>query len=177
MIKNHNFNTGFTLLETLAALTVLVFGILGPLNLASYSLRSAGTSENSLVAFHLAQEAMEYIRNKRDTNALKGESNWLDGMAQSGGNGNPCGQSNGCYVDIPNNDIVKCSGSGCPSLRYNATTGLYSYNASDPVSIFTRTVRLARVSDYEENVNITVSWQDRFGTKSFIVEENFFDWP
>jgi len=67
---------GFTLLETLAAVSVLTFAIVGPLTLAYYSIRSSSVSQNQLTAFYLAQEAIEYIKNLRDNNALTGKANW-----------------------------------------------------------------------------------------------------
>jgi len=46
---------GFTLLETFVALSILTFVVIGPLTLASYSIRSASLSQNQLTAFYLAQ--------------------------------------------------------------------------------------------------------------------------
>ena len=175
-------NKGFTLLETLASLTVLIFGILGPLSLAFYSIRSASVSENYLTAFYLAQEAMEYVKNRRDSNVLKEETNWLRYMAPSGSGDGLCRDNRGCDVDValPDSDpdsIRQCHPvNGCEKLRYDSASGLYGYNPGDPETAFIRKLKLTIISDYEEKIEITVSWQDKFGAKSFTFEENLFGW-
>ncbi len=167
-IKNFKFkNSGFTLLETLAALSVLTLAITGPLALASYAIRSASVSQNQLMTFYLAQEAMEYIKNKRDNNALAGAS-WLNGMTN-------CRSANDCTIDVPNNNVQTCP-SGCPKLKYDGTTGFYNYQTGSD-TIFTRQIKFSQISNYEEKVAVTVSWQEIFGPKFFTLEENIFDWP
>jgi Tfp pilus assembly protein PilV len=167
-MKIKNKNSGFTLLETLAALSVLIFAILGPLTLAYFSIRSASLSENQFTAFYLAQEALEFVKNQRDTNALGNASNWLNGMTN-------CQSANGCFVDVQYNSIQTCP-SQCSKLKYNSTSGFYNYqNGND--TIFTRQVKLTQISSYEEKVTINLSWQERFGAQSFTLEENIFNWP
>jgi len=174
-----NLKRGFTLLETLVALSVLTSAILGPLSLAAYSIRSAGSSQNQFTAFYLAQEAMEYVRNRRDSNALQNKSNWLDGLVPFAGA--ICENENGCYIDPTLSDsnpssITSCQTSGCPKLRYNAAAGIYSYNSADPETIFTSKVKLTWVSAYEEKIEVTISWQDRGVFRSFTFEEDILDW-
>jgi type II secretory pathway pseudopilin PulG len=170
---------GFTLLETLAAISVLTFAVIGPLTLAYYSIRSSSVSQNQLTAFYLAQEAIEYIKNLRDNNALQRKGNWLDGLAPSGGGNGLCRNDKGCTVDIPYNIINQCPGSGdCLKMRYSSDTGFYHQNTSFGIeSPFTRKIKLDFVNSYEEKVSVTISWQEKFGFKSFKLEENIFNWP
>ncbi len=172
-------NSGFTLLETLASISVLAFVITGPLTLASYVIRSASISQNQFTAFYLAQEAIEYIKNLRDNNALTGKTNWLDGLAPSGSGNGLCRNDKGCTVDIPYNNIDQCPGSGdCPKMRYSSDTGFYHQNTSfGTESSFTRKIKLEYVRAYEEKITITLSWQEKFGSKSFTLEENILNWP
>ena len=121
---------------------------------------------------------MEYVRNRRDSNALQGQS-WLYGLVPFVGA--VCESQYGCYIDptLPDSDpssIVSCSSSGCPKLRYNAAAGIYSYASGYPETIFTRKVKLNWVSAYEEKVEVTISWQDRGISKSFTFEEDILDW-
>ena len=157
------------MLETLVSISILTLAIIGPLALASYSIRSARVSQNQLTTFYLAQEAMEYIKNTRDNNVLD-DKDWLKGTKD-------CEKKDyGCTIDVPNNDIKKCDSSGCQKLKYDSTTGFYNNkNGSD--TIFTRRIELDEVSKYEEKVTVTVSWQEIFGSKYFVLEENIFDWP
>ncbi len=170
-IKN---NFGFTLLETLVALSVLTFAALGPLSLATYTIRAASVSQNQFTAFFLAQEAMEYIRNRRDSNILSG-ANWLDGMAPAGAGNGLCRGVNGCIADVPNNNIQTCNPPGCSNIKYNSVSGLYNYSSGSS-TIFMRKFKLTYISNYEEKIEVTISWQDKFGLKSFTIEENIFNW-
>jgi prepilin-type N-terminal cleavage/methylation domain-containing protein len=174
--KDKKINEGFTLLETLTALSVLSLAVIGPLTLASYAIHLAGFSQNQIGAFYLAQEAMEYIKNRRDNNALTGESNWLKDMAPSGSGSGLCRNPKGCIVDVPNNNVQSCSPSECPKIKYDAVTGFYNY-VSGTETTFIREVKLDYVSNYEEKISIIVSWQESFGQRSLTLEENIFDWP
>ena len=160
-------NSGFTLIETLVSISVLTLAVIGPLTLASYAIRSASVSQNQLTTFYLAQEAMEYIKNKRDNNALA-DASWLSGMTN-------CRSANGCTIDVPNNSVQTCS-SGCPKLKYDGATGFYNHQTGSD-TIFTRQIKFSQISNYEEKVAVTVSWQEIFGAKFFVLEENIFDWP
>ncbi len=169
-------NSGFTLLETLASISVLSLAITGPLALASFTIRSAGLSQNQFTAFYLAQEAMEYVKNLRDNNAFLEKANWLDKLAPSGPGNGLCRNPKGCYIDITDGGIQPCSPSSCPKMKYDSATGLYNYS-SGPETSFIREVRLDYVSDYEEKISITVFWQERLILRSFVLEENIFNWP
>ena len=68
MINMINKNKGFTLIETIVAITILMISIVGPLALASKGIVYAEYVRDEITAFNLAQEAMESIRNIRDEN-------------------------------------------------------------------------------------------------------------
>jgi prepilin-type N-terminal cleavage/methylation domain-containing protein len=61
---------GFTILETLVAIAILLISIAGPLTIAEKSLVTAANSENQMIASYLAEDLMEYIENVRDNNLL-----------------------------------------------------------------------------------------------------------
>lgn len=56
---------GFSLVESLVAITVLIVGVLGPLNIAARGIGDGLFARNQIVANYLAQEAIEIIVNKR----------------------------------------------------------------------------------------------------------------
>jgi type II secretory pathway pseudopilin PulG len=64
-------NQGQTLIETLAAIFVLVMGIASSVGLSVYTLNSSGNIASQVVGIGLAREALESFRNMRDTNWLK----------------------------------------------------------------------------------------------------------
>ncbi len=67
---SHVSASGFTLVETLVAVAVLIAGIIGPFELITRSLYSAPFSKNNLIAHNLAQEGIELARVIRDNNML-----------------------------------------------------------------------------------------------------------
>ena len=159
-------SAGFTLIETLVSIFVLTLAFTGPLSLASYTIRSSSVSQNQFSAFFLAQEAIEYIKNRRDNNTLVGAADWLEGLG-------PCRGVNGCVVDITNNNITNCPGPGCPKLKYDSANGLYNQTTGTD-TVFTREVKISDIETYEAKITATVSWQERSYSKSFVFEEHIF---
>lgn len=166
---------GFTLVETLVAVLLLVTAVAGPLTIASRSLVAATVAKDQVVAFYLAQDAIEYIRFARDTNKLQ-KGDWLTGAgALDGINLNNCLDINGCYVDTTTaNDPAVCPASGCPVLKYASTQ--FSYTSGSD-SIYRRTIQLGSVASNELEITVTVSWSSTAGTtRSITVYENIFNW-
>src|SRR3989344_7463657 len=88
-------NRGFTIVESLVAITILVLVVTGVTSAVQTSLSSYIFSKNQIIAFYLAQEGFEQIRNMRDENGIKDRSsptNWLSGL-------NLCFDVNGCYFN------------------------------------------------------------------------------
>lgn len=171
---------GFTLIETLIAISVLLVALGGPLSIAQQGLSAAFVARDQVVAFYLAQEAVEYVRKVRDSNgiaALRGTpTDWLSGLDACTGGGV-------CTVDMPNGSVTACDGV-CPPLAYNTNTYMYNY---DPVgsnnieSIFTREVRIRdaenpECTDCEAVVEVTVSWRTRMISKTMMVTDHVFNW-
>lgn len=106
-------NTGFSLLETVVAISILMITIVGPLSLASKGIVFADYVQNEITGFYLAQEAMEAIRNIRDSN-IKNDGDWLHNIQDE------CLSADGsssvpCRIDIwnfdkPNNGLEKIGG-------------------------------------------------------------------
>jgi prepilin-type N-terminal cleavage/methylation domain-containing protein len=173
MIKG-NSQAGFTLIETLVAIGILVVAVVAPLTLATQSLTASLVARDEITAFHLAQEALEWIRNRRD-------SNWLTPQSWEEGGVDRCGPSAGpgivgCIVDTKQNSISECTGS-CPPLQYDSVTGFYGYGSGyDRTSRFTRTIVTQRVNQDEFLVEVTMSWQTARGTRTFVLRENILNW-
>ncbi len=175
---NHQLPKGFTLIETLAAITLLSVAIVAPMSLASRSLSASYYSRDQVTAYYLAQEAIESIRNIRDGNVLQ--------IVQSS---NPA--SINLFQDIPldvnftvdarkTNSITainqNCS-PACPALQTDGT--LYGYNAGWTDTHFTRTVRVTQISGSpnELRVTVTVAWKTgAFQERSFSIAENMYRW-
>ena len=162
---------GFTLIETMVAISVLVVAITAPLTLASQSLFAAVYAKDQTTAFYLAQEALEIVRNKRDSNMLSfmsGEStNWLDGIPID----------SGFYVDIPNDTMVVCTESCLQSkLRHDGV--FYNHSTGDN-SRFSRNVSVTinpNLTD-EAIVVVTVEWQTgSFNKRTISLHGQLYNW-
>ena len=77
--KNFRTCRGFTLLEALVAISILMVAVVSPITIAQKGLSSASYSKNQMIASYLAQDAIEYIKNKRDENVING-NDWLAGF-------------------------------------------------------------------------------------------------
>jgi len=171
---------GFTIVEALIAVTVLLLGVTGALTAASQGIMSSTYSKEDVIAFNLAQEAIEMIRSMRDQNGING-TNWLTGIANSG---DPCELGSSCTVDVNDSSGIflhRCDGS-CPVVKQDSSTGAYGYNPAWTNSPYTRTVNVSRgVGDglnpsQEVSVKVTVSWSHGLVSRSFTAQENLFNW-
>jgi len=99
MIRAKN-KKGFSLIEIVIAITTLVVVVVAATTLIVSSIRTTTTNVDNIVAYNLAQEGLEAVRNMRD-------SNWLSNQDwRKGGNifwGEDFDKSEGVYtVDYKN---------------------------------------------------------------------------
>lgn len=183
--KTHNIKHGFSLVETLVAVSIVVFSVLGPVTLTVFSLKSSSFSKNNLIAGNLAQEGIELVRAKSKSNMLACApscvpNDWLNDF-------NSCFLANGCSIDASDLETGNCASANQCFLRFEignpgyADDGIYNHGGGsqtqNPTSIFRRVVKLTEInSGIEVKVNVEVSWTERFGTQKVIVEENMFNW-
>jgi prepilin-type N-terminal cleavage/methylation domain-containing protein len=66
MNKFINKNQGFTIIETLVAVAILMISIAGPLTIAQKALSASLYAKDQVIASYLAQQEMEYIKNLKD---------------------------------------------------------------------------------------------------------------
>lgn len=170
---------GFTLIETLIAVLLLSIAVAGPLTIAQKGLSSSVIAKDQVGAFFLAQDAVEYVRFKRDTNKLGGAS-WLTGLAVC----SSAGGTNTCYIDSVQDTVAPCSGS-CPVLNYDSSNRFFTYagvggTVTQTQQRYVRTIALVTPvgsNAAEAALAVTVSWQSAGGiTRSVVVKENLFDW-
>jgi prepilin-type N-terminal cleavage/methylation domain-containing protein len=174
---------GFTLVETMVAISLLTIAVIGTLTAVQNGLQDTTIAKDQTVAFHLAQEGMEFIKNKRDENVLKNlggsPTNWLHGLSEAG---DPCFFGKTCridsYVGADNpGGIVDCGGSlgSCPVLREDSNSGLFGYNGGWPATYFKREIQFQSISADEVMVTMTISWTNRGNARSFQVAESLFN--
>jgi prepilin-type N-terminal cleavage/methylation domain-containing protein len=166
MIKFFNQkNKGFTLIETLVAITILVSAVAAPLTLAFRSLVAAQFTKNQIIASYLAQDAIEYVRNIRDENVLRDRA-WLSGLGSCG---------NGCRVDSPNDTVNGCSGPSC-LIKKDPSSGLYGHRSQWEDTLFFREVTVTSIDTDEAKISVTINWQQGVIPRTYTLKETIFNW-
>lgn len=171
-----NKSAGFTIIESLVAIGILVVAISGVMGAIQSSISSYTFSKDQFISFYLAQEAFEQIRNIRDENRLK-EANWMMGIAQDVDD--PCAFTHACTVEpVISAAPSRCTGGpgNCPYLRQDPVTGLYGYNPSWPATIFRREIQLTPVNENEIAVTVTVNWSKGPVNRQFKARANLLNW-
>ncbi len=159
-MKKSEYKNGFTLIETIVAVSIIIIGLVSALTLITNSLFYVSNINDRLVAANLTAEGLEVARNIRD-------NNWLQNLAWN--NGLADGDYQAAY-----NSISLSSYSG-NALLLDSGTGLYNYNSGDATN-YIRKISLANLSSYEIRVVSTVTWQRRGITYSNSAESHLFNW-
>lgn len=192
---------GFSLVESLLAITILMISVSAPMTMAWHGLLAAKLAEDKIIANYLAQDALEYIRNKRDYNKLSHTPNILDD--------NIFGE---CKITDPNgtNDVPfdDLGNKGCsistlatvdgrsPSgifsfvshdnsrIKYHSGTGIYDHTIGGVASKFSRQVRIGYIAEPDSNnifseaiVEVTVRWNNEAGiTQKYKIRDHLLNW-
>jgi prepilin-type N-terminal cleavage/methylation domain-containing protein len=187
-IKRNTKNAGFTLVETLVAIAILMIAIAGPLTVAEKGLSAAIYARDKLIGSYLAQDGMEAIKNIVDTNEIYIGStansdvsdHWITyggvdlANVSAGCNYNPITKiGNICTIDTvsnPNSFIINhCLSASDPSScsPLNLSPSGYVQGGTSPTTPFTRYfyVQPFTVSgggnggaDNAANIVMTVTW-------------------
>jgi prepilin-type N-terminal cleavage/methylation domain-containing protein len=167
-------NRGFTIVESLVSISILVLAVTGATSAIQTGISSYIFSKDQIIAFYLAQEGFEQVRNIRDENGLKNLP-WLRGISEIPND--PCFFGRACRVDAINNSLTRCSSPGnCPVLRQNASTGFFGYNSSWPTTIFRREIILTQINTNEVSILVTVNWSKGVVSRQFRARENILNW-
>lgn len=184
-----NTKKGFTLLETIVAVSILISAVIGPFTLASQTIRSQSIAKNNLIAANLAQEGLELFRNYRANNILKmledadisgnppDYSHWLDGTAACRG-GSGCGIDPLDYIQAPPTypDLPGCGVLDSCTLYIDAN-GVYSHRPAGTKTEFKRTITLTDTANpWEIKVIAVVTWNDATSGGQFEVSTNLLNW-
>lgn len=201
--KTKDKKGGFTLVETLVALAVILAATVGPVSLITSGIADFSFSKNKLIAANLAQEGIELVRSIRETNVicdvLNGAPIWPwnenpEPPNPPGGNiftsltagvsadlvtTTSCGGVSGVSIIVP---ILSSSCS--EKLRFDPSTGIYG-NSGPNASIFTRCVSIRvppsspdggiPASDQMDIVS-TVTWNEKGIERSMILQERLYNW-
>lgn len=176
MSINTNKNSGFSLVEVLVAVTILLLVIAGPFSIISRSINSTNYATEQVNAWFLAQEGLELMQKGRDNFVLLNFSN-------PAGNPNPmtsfltayntCLANTGCGATIGNGSSAPINLVSCGVLdncrlhiisSINTDRSSYQHQSSgNTPSPFTRVIKMERTPATgkvrEIKVTSTVTWR------------------
>ncbi len=156
---------GFTIIETMVAVFVIIAGVVGVYTLLQQTIASIRVASSKLTASYLAQEGVEVVRNIRDSNWIKQNTMpgalWDDGIM--GGD---------WEADYLSQSLI--SGYSGSFLKMD-TNGFYSYS-SGVNSKYQRKINIAKTGNYLIKVTVAVYWREKGANNSIVVQENLYDW-
>lgn len=186
--------TGFTLLETMVALAVLMAALVGPVSLITRGIFDFSFTKNKVIAINLAQEGIELIRVVRENNIICDFLNG-PGVAREWNRDPDGGQLSHTTreVSVSSNVTIACGTENLVTprlplstgqkIKFDPSTGLYGYNGQD--TIFSRNIRIespptAPDSGIPPNdqmdVIATVDWNERGITRNMVLKERLYNW-
>lgn len=196
-----NLVSGFTIVEAIIAIFILSISVSSMLGLTISSYSSAKYASNEITANYLLQEAIDTVRNSRDTMVFQQNIPWgtfLDVYGKTGSSA--CFSSNGCTIATesfnpasPGSSISLCnitsgypnsSSLPCPALKFNPNDSVdnsanyfYSVNGSGSASRFKRQVKMANTANPNE-VEVTATVEYPYGTtfKTKILKMDLLNW-
>lgn len=129
-VTSRNKKTGgYSLVEVLVAITVLLIALVGPLTIAQAGLKRAMNSREQTMATFLAQEGIEAVIKLREDNALDGYPdldslnltwNYLSSLAGDCTTSAPCGVTIGNDGSITSASFYPCNATNC-LMRFTST--------------------------------------------------------
>jgi len=164
---------GFTLIETLVAITIFSTSLIGLMTIASQGISASRNAKHSLEAQLLAQEGIEFVHNLRDNAFLAGSSqgNWTAVFGSCLDSVRPC------IVDYGNFELDLCLDGLCKI--YKDTNDQYTQTDTDEEeTIFARKIWLKSIpGDAKEiTAEAIVEWKDGNLTRDISVKENLLLW-
>lgn len=137
---------GFSLIESLVAISILIIGILSAFVLVIRTLATTPVIQSRLIAANLAQEGVELIRQIRDTNFINSQ-NWRTGLAE------------GEYQIDSTSKTLENFDKSRP-LMFDDTNLIYGYKTGRTYPyFFLRKIKITNMANTNEmQLNVIVSW-------------------
>ena len=200
-----NFTTtatkGYSLVEVLVAVSILMIAIVGPLTIAAKSIQSSQYARQQITAYFLAQEGVSlvqiirnneslvYVEDVSDGDNIVSEDpwEWVNNAASPYTALDKCFNTDGCNIDARDStlltNISDCSTAASCVLEVSSGTPdatnrspLYKTSGAS-VSPYSRIIRLTAVNTPEVEVLSTVSWTSNLlgGTQEVKLESSIFN--
>lgn len=184
-MKQHHTQSGYSLVEALVAISVLLIAIVGPMTIAAQGIKSSQFALEQNTAFFLAQEGIEAIFAIRNNYAVDDVDNGFedtpsnniswDWLTNEFGSSNPCPpaffsgtveckfgvdfSSPDVASSITTNECVGASPANC-KLYMNELAPPAVYALTGPLeSPYTRVITMRVISPQSVEVKSTVTWE------------------
>ena len=185
-------NKGFTLVETMVAVLILTITIVSLMTVVANSLFAARYARDEITASYLLQEAIDYIRNDRDSSVFLQTGvdvvgPWNTFVAKYALCNAQANEYYGCYIDVSSGigqavgaTLGACSTTECALYYHADSTGgvFYNYNATGGVKTsFKRQILVVpNVANDGIDVTVTVSWKNGGLTKTRSLDTTLMNW-
>lgn len=164
---------GFSLVETLVAISILLIVIVGPMSITARTAKSSSFATEQAQAFFLAQEGAELAQKARDdlflTRFQGGSLNPWDVFTNITGTYQNCFNPSGCGLEwnLAGNGlatVINCTGTNCLlQRRSSAGRAMFTYagGLGDTATLFTRRIFFENAVSNPEMVKIRseVTWR------------------
>jgi Tfp pilus assembly protein PilV len=200
-MSNKHSQFGFSLVETLVAITILLMVIVGPMAISTASSKSTSFGNEQAVAFMLAQEGAELMQRARDDLILQhtdfNGSNidpWADFRRETGAASasvfRNCYQSTGCGTHILTDShgtlytvaqrLLSCASPDACKLYLESNPNRrarYTHVATAESTPYLRVIKMTKINADEVRVVSTVTWRSGFSREqqSVSVETSLFN--
>lgn len=161
------FYPGFTFLELVAAMAIIMLGLLGLASVAVQNIQARSIKEHILVASMLAQEGIELVRAVRDQNVVVENQPYFTGL--SDGDGTFTIDADGTIDDTIDTDINAI-------LYRDAATGAYTHaSAGNTATPYTRLVTVQQNGD-QLSVSVRITWPDQGTRRDYVADTTLYNW-
>ncbi len=163
---------GFTMIETLIAIAVLMIGAVGPLTLVQRGVSSATYAREKTIALFLAEDALEYLKNVRDSDIVSTQGGTVEGTNYFFGYVAVVCLETNCTVETtlnnlpndvnnPSNSTVKACSGTCSPINFSPSVNAYSHQTGSDwdESIYTRQFTVTTLIGGEVRARVVVSWK------------------
>ncbi len=194
-------NSGFTLIETLVAIFLLMITVASIVSLSGKILISTKSQKSEITAQYLLQDAVEFLHNNRDS-AINGGASWAQyttfGSCPLVVGSNtvsicPCiftsGSPGYCSINSIFDEVNVCPAGGCPNMMQVENSGQTIFCSLSPnCPGFLSTIRqtsfvrkimmeINPMNPDEIFVDVAVSWVDQAGvSREKFLKTSLFNW-
>jgi prepilin-type N-terminal cleavage/methylation domain-containing protein len=164
-------SAGFTIIEVMMAIFVLTVAVGGSFALIQQTLVSASINQQKLIAYYLAQEGIEIVRNIRDSNWLEKRSvpdiPWDDAISDN----LSVGQSQNYLTAYNESELISFE----DKVLNLDEDGFYSYSSGTPTR-FKREITIAKTDIDSFKVSVKIQWSERGRTHNVEVIDHLYNW-